>query len=359
MSDNFDLARGRGATVQSRNDRAKTSALRRLACAAIALFCVTSAATAQEAKLLFATTLPAGTTGPRDLIAPWVKRVNELGKGSLVVEQRDGPTLATMGNSYDRVMADVVQIAWGLQPLLGGKFPLSEVAELPFMSASGEKSSVALWRLYKTGLLDSEYQDIVPLWLTVAPSSKIHFARAPKSPMDWSGLKINVFNRILFQVVEVFGGTPVSFGPEQQYQALQRGTVNGVMTAWSGFDAYKLQEVSTYHVDASFGTSVHMFFMSRKRFDALPAAARKALQDASGEAESRISGKFLDDQEKLQREKVERSSKQKIFEPTPAQLADWKRKTDPILAEWAKKRPNGEKILAIYRKILADVEAGK
>jgi TRAP-type C4-dicarboxylate transport system substrate-binding protein len=327
--------------------------------AALAVVCAASGASAQEVKLLFASTLPAGTSGPKDLIAPWVQRVNERGKGAVVVEQRDGPTIATMGNSYDRVMNDVVQIAWGLQPLLGGKFPLSEVAGLPFMSDSCEESAVAIWRLYKTGLLDAEYKDVVPLWLVASASNKIHFAKPPKSPIELKGLKVNVFNRILVQVVQAFGGTPVSIAPEQQYEGLQRGVMDAALTAWASFEAYKLQEVTTYHTESALGSSVHMFFMSRKKFEALPAAARQALEDVSGEAQSRIHGKYWDEQENIQRAKVEASSKHQIARPSAAELADWKLKTDPIIDEWAKGRPNGDKVLATYREILADVKAGK
>jgi TRAP-type C4-dicarboxylate transport system substrate-binding protein len=329
-----------------------------LVAATLALICAASAAMAQETRLVFATTMPVGNSAALELLAPWVQRVNELGKGSIVVEQRDGPNIATMGNSFDRVTSDAVQIAWGLQPLLGNKFPLTEVAGLPFMSESCEVSGVALWRLYKTGLLDSEYKDIVPLWLMASAQNKIHFAKPPRAAGDLKGLKVNVFNRILVQVVEQFGGTPVSVGPEQQYEALQRGNVDAVLTAWSSFDAYKLQEVTTYHTEAPLGSSTHMFFMSRKKFDGLTAAGRKALEDASGEVQGRIHGKYWDEQEDVQRSKTVATSKHQVVKAS-AELDDWRKKTQPIIDDWAKSRAGGDKVLATYRKIVAQVQAGK
>lgn len=316
-------------------------------------------AVAQNARLVFATTMPPGNTASRELLAPWVKRVNEFAKGAVVVDQRDGPNIATMVNAYDRVMSDVVQISWGLQPMLGGRFPLSEVAGLPFMSESCEHSGVALWRLYKTGLLDSEYKEVVPLWLMASAQNKIHFAKQPRSAGDLRGLKVNVFNRVLVQVVEQFGGTPVSIGPEQQYEALQRGNVDAALTAWAAFDAYKLQEVTTYHTEAPLGSSTHMFFMSRKKFEGLSAAARKALEDASGEVQSRFHGKHWDEQEEIQRSKTAATGKHQIVKATPAELEDWRKKTAPIIDGWAKSRVGGEKVLSTYREILAQVRAGK
>lgn len=318
-------------------------------------------AVAQETRLVFATTMAAGgaAAAASEHLGPWFERVNELGKGVLTVERRDGPNIATMGNSYDRVLGDVVQIAWGLQPLLGGKFPLSEVAGLPFMSNSSEHAAVALWRLYKTGMLDSEYKDIVPLWLAVSAQNKIHFAKAPKAPADLSSLKLNVFNRVLVQVVEQFGGTAVSVGPEQQYEALQRGNIDGTLTAWSGFYGYRLQEVTTYHTEAPFGSSTHMFFMSRKKFESLPAAARKALEDASSEVQTRFHGKVWDEQEVSRKTMVQAIGKRQIVQPSATELDAWRTRVNPIIDGWAKSRPNGEKVLAAYREILAQVEAGK
>lgn len=329
------------------------------AATALAVSCAASTATAQEVRLVFATTMAAGHRSIHELYAPWVKKVNELGKGVVAVEQRDGPNIATLANSYDRVMTDVVQIAWGLQPMLGGRFPLSEVAGLPSISDSCEKSAVALWRLYKSGLLESEYKDVVPLWLAVSAQNSIHFAKPPQSPLDLKGLKVNVFNRILVQVVERLGGTAVSFGAEQQYEALQRGNADAIMTAWSGYDAYKLPEVTSFHADVSLGSSAHMFFMARKKFDALPANARKVLLESASETQSRIHGKYWDELEQIARSKTASLSKHQIFKPTPSDVEALKRRVAPIIDDWAKSRPGGEKILAAYRGILAQVDAGK
>lgn len=333
-----------------------TTVLRRIAGAAVVFLSLATAVGAQEVKLIFATTVT-NTPNTQAFLGPWVQRVNELGKGAIVVEERDGPNLATMGNSYDRVMNDVVQIAWGLQPLLGGKFPLSEVAGLPFLADDCEDGAVALWRMYKTGMLDDEYKDIVPLWLAISFPNSLHFAKPPRSPVDLKGLKVNVFNRILVQVVQQFGGTPVSIPPEQQYEALQRGVMDATLTAWSGVDSYKLYEVTTYHTQASLGSSVHMFFMSRKKFDSLPTAAQKALLDASGERQSRFNGKIWDGLEKTIVERAAKTGKQQIYYPTLGDIEDWKSKTAPIMDEWARSRPHGEEVLARYRELLAEVAA--
>ncbi len=326
---------------------------------ALLLVITTGGVKAQETQLIFATTLPAGGLSSRDIIAPWVERVNTAGKGIINVVQRDGANIATMANSYDRVQSDVIQIAWGLQPLLGGKFPLSEVAGLPLMLDSSEKAAVALWRLYKTGQLDTEYRDIVPLWLIPSAPNNLHFAKAPASPLDLKGQKVNVFDRVLGALIVQLGGTTVSVPPEQQYESLLRGSMNVSVNPWSGLFAYNQQEVTTYHTVVSLGAPIHMFFMSRKKFESLPATARRIIEDNSGEVQGRIHGKYWDNLEGTMRTRLEGLGKHQIASPTPAEMADLKVKTDAVIDAWAKGRQGGEKVLATYREILTDVNAGK
>jgi TRAP-type C4-dicarboxylate transport system substrate-binding protein len=330
---------------------------RRTVLAALGLAPLVGKVSAQQANLVFASTMPVGPAGASAdvFLNPWINEIAAEGKGVVAVQRRDGPNIATMANSYDRVMNDVVQIAWSLQPLLGGKFPLSEVAGLPFITPSCEAGSVALWRLFKSGILDSEYQDVVPLWFALSGQNQIHFAKAPKTVLELDGLKINVFNRSLVQVVEKFRGTPVSAGPEQVYESLQRGSADGTMTAWTSFRAYKLGEVTQFHVAAPFGSSVHMFFMSRKKFEALPAQARKVLLEASGEKQSRRHGRAWDESEVSERKNME-SKGHTVVDATPAQLQQWKGRIQPIIDTW-KARPNGEKVLDAYTQLIAQVES--
>src|SRR5262249_39014756 len=153
------------------------------------------------------------------------------------------------------VLDDVVQVGWGLHPFIPGRFPLSEVAGLPLLSDDAETSGVALWRLYKTGLLDAEYRDAVPLWMTGHTQYQIHFAKPIPSLETLSRLKIIVSSKLNSQIVERLGGTPISLAPQDIYEALQRGTADGAMISWSSFALYKLGEVTTYHLEMPFGTT--------------------------------------------------------------------------------------------------------
>jgi TRAP-type C4-dicarboxylate transport system substrate-binding protein len=309
-------------------------------------------ASAQE-RLLFTGLSPAGG-GNSIFFNAWAKRVNDASNGALRIEVRDGTTLANYGNVYDRVLTDVVQIGWAIHQVIGGKFPLSEVAGLPFVSAGGPGASQALWRLHKSGMLDDEYKDIVPLIFVVFGPAQVHYGKAPRGIDDLGNVKVGVQGKVPSQLVSALGGTPISVQPGDMYEALQRGTVDASIISWSGFAPYKLQEVTTQHVEGSLGQSTSMFFMSRKRYDALPEAARKALEMVAAESTTKEFADHFNAQWLESRAPVAADAKHKINELSAAQNDKWQAAAAPIISEWAKGRHDGEKVLDAYKKLYAD-----
>jgi TRAP-type C4-dicarboxylate transport system substrate-binding protein len=312
---------------------------------------------AAQVKLLFTSMGPAGTTFGVFFNA-WAKRVNDAAQGAGTVEVRDGTTLADFSNVYERVLDDVVQIGFGQQAFIAGKFPLTEVVSLPFVVKDNTVGSVALWRLYKSGLLDKEYGDIVPLWLNLLGPTYLHLAKAPRRLDNLNGLKIRVTGKVNALMVQRLGGAPISLSAENMYDGLQRGTIDGIITSWSAFQPFHLADVSFYHVVAPLGTSPAMFFMARKKYEALPAPLRVALDANSGEAQSRAAGEAWKQEGLGAQTAIAANAKHTVVGLTPQQTAAWQTQTEPVIAQWAAGLPDGQKVLDTYRALYAAVEAG-
>ncbi|MFZ1067582.1 MAG: TRAP transporter substrate-binding protein DctP, partial [Pseudolabrys sp.] len=224
---------------------------------------------AQQTRLIFASQSPAGT--PNTVFySNWANRVSEQSNGKLKIDVRDGETLSNFITAYDRVSDDVVQIGWIIHSLVGNRFPLSDVSGLPFLAENNVACSVASWRLYKSGLLDNEYKDIMPIWFGCLTTNYLHWAKEPKQTDDLGGAKFRVSGKVPAQAIQILGGTPVSMTGGEMYEALQRGLVDGVATTWAGFEPYKLAEVTSYHLEVPISGIPSMHFMSRKKFESLP-----------------------------------------------------------------------------------------
>jgi TRAP-type transport system periplasmic protein len=327
------------------------------AVAALALGFGIQAAPARETRLLFTSLSPAGSPNSQ-FFNSWAQRVNDQSGGALKIEVRDGTALANFGNSYDRVNSDVVQIGWVQPAFIAGKFPLSEVTNLPFMTDDDINCSIALWRYYKSPVMAVELQDVVPIWASCLAQSGLHFAKAPRSDAELNGLKMRVAGKVPSQIVARMGGTPVSMTAESIYEALQRGTIDGMVTSWAAFEPYKFQEVAFYHVEVPIGSNPSMFMMSRKKYESLPPAARNVLDDNSGEAIVREAAKHFAAQAARARAAVAQLPNHKIVTPPPAQLAALQQKLNPIVVDWASERPGADKAVETFRQIYAQVKAG-
>lgn len=337
-----------------------TISIRSLASATvIALLAALNTAAADEIKLFFADVVPAGTVIDAQVVQPWAKRINEQGKGILSIDVRQGPLIADFSNIYDRVQSDIVQIGWEIQAAVGGKFPLSNIAGLPFVFENGADGSTAFWRIYKSGAMNAEYDQIVPLMLVALPSSALHFAKPLKSLDTLAGSKLIVPGKVQGEAISALGGAPISLPLTDMYPAIQRGTVDGTMIAWVAFNPWKLSEVTSYHIDTTLGGAAGMIFMSKAKYNALSPAAKKLIDANSGEAQSRAFGATMQAENDNQRKSVKASDKQTFVELTPAQTANWQKKVDPTINQWTKDNEGADVVLARFRAELANIKAGR
>jgi len=316
-------------------------------------------ARADELVLTFATASPAPNLDTTEVFAPWAERVRADAKDTVRIDIRDGVTLANPTNIYDRVASDVAQIGLLIPSLVGGKFPLTDVVGLPFVTDDAVNASVGFWRLIKTGALDAEYTDIMPLGVALFPPQGVHLAKAPASLDNLQGLRLRVVSKTGSESVTRLGGTPLVLDPMDQYPALQRGTLDGVVSSWLGIGVLHLTEVTTFHVETSLGTGMFMVFMMRAKYATLPATVRQAIDKESGEALSRAMGEAFERRSSGFRAPAAADpGKHKIVSLSPAQSATWRATISPVIDNWTSTRPNGAKLLETYRTILASLGTG-
>lgn len=326
--------------------------------AALALTAFCSANAQQQITMFW----PGPLTPPDEKVfKDWASKVTADSKGALVVDLKSNSPLANFGNIVDRVENNVIQIGIALTSAYPGRFELTNVVSVPFTMDlnDDDKAAVSLWRVYKEGLLDSEWKTLVPVFFGVSKQAGFHFAKAPASLDHLDGLKMRIFTSGQVLLVKGLGMQPVSLPPADQYQALQRGTVDGDITSWTTFPNYNLADVTKYHVDLPLGGSAFVAFMSRSELAQLPPDARSAIEANSSESFSRAFDHSLYEDSEKGRESATAPG-QTIVRLTPQQNAEWREKFgEPMIAQWEQANgPQAAKVLAAFQKAYADVKAG-
>lgn len=317
-------------------------------------------ARAAETNLIFASASPPGSEVSLEFMKPWADRINAQGKDVLHIDYREGIAIADIGNSYDRVLQDAVQISFMLPGLVAGKFPRSQVASLPYVGGNdAEAASVALWRLYANGPLEKEYDRVRPLAISSIAQASIHLSKPVASLTALTGLKILATSKTMADVVARLGAAPISLATFQLYEALQRLTVDGAITGWPSFQPFKLIEVTTYHIDAPLGSSVAVVFMAKDKYDALSPQARALLDENSGEGASRDFGKMWDRVAERARTLIKTTPGQQLVTPNAEEAASLRAKTAPVVDDWLNATPDGKATLDQFTATLATLREAR
>lgn len=330
-----------------------------LAAATVGLIVTAHSAIAAPRVLRFTPLSDPGTAPYDQFYKPWADKITADSHGALKIDVSSGMAIANIRNVYDQVMNNVVQVGFVLFNYVSGKFPYAEVAGLPNISDNAAIGSAALWRLYKSGALGSEFNQARPLLLVALPQSLVHLAKAPTTLRNLDGLKLVAPTEITALAAKVMGGVPLTFPSPDAYEAINRGTADGTILSWNVYLTFKLDEVTHYHINQSMGTAAGMIFMARKVYDGLSPAAKQAIDENSGELASRKWGAWWDADNAHGLAAAEHDPKQKVVTLDPELKAEWTHRLDGAVAQWEKSRPGVDKVIAEYKRFVAAVKAGQ
>ncbi len=253
--------------------------------------------TSAQTTLTFASGAPAPAPLNR-AFEQWADKVSEATDGEITINVVAGGTLGRHGQLLDRVQSGVIEMAWDFQGYYPNRFPLSSVAELPFMYSTALEGSRALQSLLDEGQFKGEYDDVVVLGMFAFPNNSVMLTQPlPESGM-LDGLKMSAQNPTMYAAIEAMGGVPVSLGVPDWYPSLSRGTIDGGIIAFTAVPAFRFQEVATHYYKTSLGGNTAFAFMQRDAFDALSEDLKNDLMSVSGTFLADHMGGFLDDQAK-------------------------------------------------------------
>ena len=290
-----------------------------------------------------------------NVFRPWIAKVEKASKGTLKIQLFVGGTLGNFKVNYDRVVDGVADIGFILNAFTGGKFKKLDVAELPFQSKNSTEAAYSLWKLYASGIANDEFDKVKPLAIWTFPNAALHTKKKITSLADLKGMRIATSNVSTSQIVKLLGAVPVTFTPPDTYETIRRGIAGGALMPFTGMRIFKINEVTSHHLDEPLGAATALMFINKKKYDSLPPEAKAALDKYSYLPLSEITGKATDAYWNSARAMVAKSTN----ELSPEQEKKWEEVTKPVIADWVKKTPDGAKLLKLFQDGIKDYRSGK
>ncbi|MEN6669015.1 TRAP transporter substrate-binding protein [Psychrobacter sp. B38] len=237
--------------------------------------------------------LPAPAAMNTDALEPWAKKIEEESKGRLKIVNFPGSTLSKADETYDAAVNGKVDIGMQLQGYSSGRFPLSQIAELPGMSNSAAQMSCIMQTLYDNGTISSEYEDSHVLALYGNGPGVLHSNKPIAKPEDMKGLRIRRPSAVAGDILESMGAAPVGIPANDIYTSLQRGVVDGLSLQWDAVPVFRVDELVKNHTNIPFYSSGFVLNMNKAKYDSLPDDLKKVLDDNSGMVFSKMVGEVI------------------------------------------------------------------
>lgn len=339
---------------------------RRAAAAALASLALSPLASAQEVTLKVHHFLPAGSYANQQFIQPWCDKIARESANRLKCQIYPSMQLGgTPPQLVDQVKDGVADVVWTLSGYTAGRFPLTEVFELPFMMQSPEATSKALWDYVQQYAL-GEYRGLHPIAFHVHGDGVFHMRDKPiRTLADLKGVKLRAPTRQTTRLLAALGATPVAMPVPQTSEALAKGVIDGAVMPYEVVPSVKLQEIARFHsetdpVEPALYTSTFMFVMNKARYDGLPPELKKVIDANSGQAFSGHIGKVFLAADGEGKKLTARNATNVI---PKEEIAQWRKLAQPVIDTWVQevsaKGANGPQLLGAARALIDKHGAAK
>ena len=218
--------------------------------------------------------------------------------------------LVAVGGELDALDSGVISVAAPmLAPYHEGRFPLSDVTQLPTYGTDSGMITRAFQRLLASvaevtegkSFYDYEIADkgLVAWGLGATGAYAISTTGDELTrPADFRGMPVRAGSALHTIMLERLGVTPVTMPAAAAYEALSRGTIDGIILSIGDWVSYSLEELLTYTItDVAIGHWQSYLAMTERTWDGLTGEQRDTW-DRVARAVATRNAEFIDAQDR-------------------------------------------------------------
>jgi TRAP-type transport system periplasmic protein len=305
--------------------------------AAAAAVAITGTAVAQEVTLRVHQMLPAQATIPAKAIEPWVQRVEEQSGGRLKFELYPAMQLGgAPPNLYDQAKDGVVDLIWTVLGYTPGRFPKSEVFEMPFLVTTAEATSIAFQEYVEANAMD-EFEGIKLIAVHTHGPGLFHTKDPINQLEDLRGMKIRGGSRVINDMLTRLGAEPVGMPVPAVTEALSKGVIDGTTIPWEVTPSVRTSELVSNHTgfagDHGLYTQTFAFTMNLDAYNNLPDDLKAIIDQNTGVEVAAAFGRAMDEGDAAGL-KVAQDLGNNIVTLDEAETERWKEVASATIDQW-------------------------
>ncbi len=307
-------------------------------------------ATAQDVTLKLHQFLPAQANVPAKILDVWADKVEAASDGRIKIDRF--PSMQLGGSPpelMDQAIDGVADIVWTVVGYTPGRYPSTEVFELPFMVDDARAASCAYWTMFEESMADTEFKDLKILGTWVHGPGMFHTSDPVNTPADLQGMKIRGGSRLVNQLLELAGATPVGMPVPAVPEGLSKGVIDGTTIPWEVTTALKVPELVEFHTEFEGPALYNLTFvlaMNKGKYEAMSDDLKAIVDENSGLNFSIFAGGTQSDADGPARQFAVDNGNEII---TVSDTTEWESLVRPIYATWiadvAKKGLDGQAMI--------------
>ena len=220
--------------------------------------------------------LPPVSNPHQKLLMPWAEKVEAECGGKLKIEMFPSMQLGgTPPQLYDQAKDGVVDIVWTLPGITPGRFPSTEVFELPFVASRRSLRQRAGLRRVRRRPSRQRDQGREAAGL-LGPRPRPHpRQQAGQDQEDMKGLSCACPTRLAGEALKALGATAIAMPIPQVPESLAQKVIDGCVVPWEVVPAIKVHELVKYHTEIpgspTLYTTTFFLAMNKAKYEGLPA----------------------------------------------------------------------------------------
>jgi TRAP-type transport system periplasmic protein len=310
-----------------------------IATCATLMMVAASGASAEAIEIKVSHYLPPQHTINKELTR-WADELNTKSGGRLHVAVFPSGQMGPINRQFDLARTGVADAAFLLHGALPGRFPLTELAQLPYVfnpdSGSTMKKALnnAEASAILTGLegdLAKEHEGTHILYMIASPTISLMFDKqGVRSPADMRGMRVRHNGPGSAKMIDAWGATPAAVAPVELADAMEKGTINGMTLTYEGARAFQVGPAIKSVAEVNAYAITFALVMNERKYKSLPADLRKLIDDSTGVEAARRVGAEFDKAEAAGRQYV-MDSKAEIFVPNAEEQKAFRSPVLPLI----------------------------